>query len=77
MTLDHLYALYRHTYREFDHAGPGLPRALLALPAVALAVAEFAEADAQDGRPLRSLSEFRMALAHGAEALRPLGWCAA
>ena len=73
MTLIHLYALYRHAYREFDHAvmGPVLPSAL---PPVARAVAEFAEWDARDGRPLRTLTEFQRALAHGAEALALLGW---
>jgi hypothetical protein len=76
LTLDHLYALYRFTYHEFDRTGGAGARASR-LPSVARAVAEFAEGDAQDGRPLRSLSEFRMALSHGAGALVPLGWHAA
>ncbi len=76
MTLDHLYALYRFTYQQFDRAGGGASRASRR-PSVALAVAELAEGDAQDGRPLRSLSEFRLALSHGAGALGPLGWRAA
>jgi len=73
LTLIHLYALYRYAYHEFDHAitGPVLPPAL---PPVARAVAEFAESDARDGRPLRTLTEFQRALAHGAEALALLGW---
>ena len=73
LTLVHLYALYRHTYHEFDHAlqGQALPGAL---PPVAHLVVEFAESDARDGRPLRTLTEFQRALAHGAEALAPLGW---
>jgi hypothetical protein len=77
MTLDHLYTLYRHTY---DHYHPGTarpPARAGVLPPVARVVAEFAEADALDGRPLRTLSEFRMAVRHGAGALVPLGWSAA
>jgi hypothetical protein len=77
MTLDHLYALYRHAYREFDHAGADRGARVLPLPPVARAVAEFAESDAHDGRPLRSFSEFRLALSLGADALAPLGWRAA
>jgi hypothetical protein len=77
LTLDHLYTLYRYTYRQYDHgAGRSLAFALRLAP-VARAVAELAECDAQDGKPLRSLSEFRLALAHGAGALGPLGWSAA
>lgn len=77
MTLDHLYRLYLLTYHEFDHASPGSTGRAGVLPPFARAVAEFAEVDAQDGRPLRSLSEFALALAHGAEALGALGWHAA
>ena len=73
LTLIHLYALYRRTYHDFDHAlqGQALPAAL---PPVAHLVAEFAESDARDGRPLRTLTEFQRALAYGAEALALLGW---
>lgn len=75
MTLDHLYMLYRRIYHEYDHLGPRARTSLL--PPVARAVAEFAEVDAQDGRPLRSVTEFALALAQGAEALGALGWRAA
>ena len=74
MTVTHLYRLYRLIHLEFDHAHVlGLDPAAT-LPPVARAVAEFAEAEARDGRPPRSLIEFQRALAHGAAALEPLGW---
>ncbi len=73
MTLDYLYALYRHTYSAHDlELGRSLP-CCDGLPRVARAIAEFAEADAHDGRPMRSVAEFRLALAHGSGALVPLG----
>ena len=74
MTLTHLYALYRLMHQEFDHARlPGL-EPTPTLPPVARAVAEFAEADARDGRSPRTFSEFERALSQGAGALEPLGW---
>ncbi len=76
LTLDSLYALYRRSYRDHETPGCGAPSPFSGLPRVARVVAEFAEADAQDGKPMRSFSEFRLALAHGARALVPLGWTA-
>jgi hypothetical protein len=73
VTLDHLYAIYRLIHREFDHACGSDPWPAT-LPPLARAVADFAEKDARDGRPPRSLSEFQRALAQGAAALGPLGW---
>ncbi len=74
MTLDDLYTLYRHSYSTHDVPPGRSPGCCDGLPRVARAVAEFAESDAQDGKPMRSVAEFRLALAHGAGALGPLGW---
>jgi len=77
LTISHLYALYRHAYDEFDLLPFGTISLRSGLPLVARAVAELAESDARDGKPLRSLDEFQQALAQGAAALVPLGWIAA
>jgi hypothetical protein len=77
LTLVHLYTLYRHIYRDYDQVFERSPAIAAALPPVARAVAEFAESDARDGKPLRSFPEFERELAYGADALRPLGWSAA
>ncbi len=76
LTLDDLYALYRHTYWDHEIARSRSIARSSILPPVARVVAEFAESDAQNGKPIRSFSEFRLALSHGAGALGPLGWTA-
>ncbi len=76
VTLDKLYSLYRHTYCEHENSSSRSLPCCNGLPALARAVAEFAETDAQDGKPMRSFPEFQLALALGAGALGPLGWTA-
>ena len=71
MTTAHLHAVYCKCYREFDRE-LGAPPARGASRIEAI-VAEFAAHDAQNGTPLRSLEQFRRAIATGLEALRPLG----
>lgn len=71
MNVAELYALYRRIYRDWDRVH-GSPLALSMLAPVARVVAQFAEADAQNGTPLRSQEQFERCLAHGADALGPL-----
>lgn len=77
MTIAQLYALYCSAYLEHDPVRGPLLRVRPGLPPVAHAVAEFAQADAQDGRPLRSPADFERSLALGAGALVALGLRAA
>lgn len=74
MTTAQLYAVYVRQYREFDRElGAPPPRG----SRVEAIVAEFAAHDAQNGTPLRSLEQFRRALATGLDALGPHGLQAA
>ncbi|HEU4384542.1 MAG TPA: hypothetical protein VFR85_13730 [Anaeromyxobacteraceae bacterium] len=70
MTTAQLYAVYCKCYREFDRELAPPPPCGSRVEAI---VAEFANCDAQNGTPLRSLEQFRRALATGLEALGPLG----
>ena len=75
MTTAQLHAVYCRCYREFDRdLGAPPPRGGSRVEAI---VAELAAHDAQNGTPLRSLEQFRLALATGLDALRPLGLRAA
>lgn len=68
-----LYALYRRSYHDYDrpngdpNVGRFPPRRIEAV------IAEFAEEDARNGRPCRSLAEFERSVATGLGALSPLG----
>lgn len=74
LTLDELYSLYRYTYSAHEIELDRWLEGCSGLPLLARAVAEFAGSDAEEGKPMRSVAEFRLALAHGAGALGPLGW---
>ena len=67
-----LYALYCRAYREYDRVHRSGVAADARCPPLARAILEFAELDAKDGRPLRSLAAFEAALA-GSGALEALG----
>lgn len=73
LTFPELYGVYCRAYNEYDRIHGAPPQARRALPPLARAVAELAEADASNGTPLRSPAAFERCLALGSEALGPLG----
>jgi hypothetical protein len=77
MTHAELYTLYRRAYQDYDRVHGSALALAPRLSAIACAIAELAEADAQDGRPLRTRTEFERCLVEGAGALAPLGLRAA
>lgn len=77
MTTSALYELYRLCYAEYDRSRGGawfLGRG--PLQPIQAVIAEFAEEDARNGRPCRTLPEFERSVATGLEALLPLGLAA-
>jgi hypothetical protein len=72
-----LHNLYRRCYAEYDRssgaavlfdAGPLTP--------IQAVIVEFAEEDARNGRPCRTLEEFERSVAAGSGALSALGLAA-
>lgn len=77
MTPSDLYQLYARAYHAHDRLGGTSLSRWPGIAPIARAIAELAEHDAEDGRPLRSRAAFALALQEGASALRPLGLVAA
>jgi hypothetical protein len=77
MTTSALYDLYCRCYVEYDRSSGAswLPGQAPFQPVQAVIV-EFAEEDARNGRPCRTLAEFERSVAAGMEALGPLGLAA-
>jgi len=77
MTTSALYDLYRKCYAEFDRSsGAAWLLGHDPLQPIELVIMEFAEEDAQNGRPCRTRAEFDRSVASGIEALGPLGLAA-
>ena len=77
VTPSDLYQLYARAYHAHDRSGATCLSRWPGIPPIARAIAELAEGDAEDGRPIRSRTAFAEALREGAAALRPLGLVAA
>jgi hypothetical protein len=73
VTPSDLYLLYARAYHAHDHSGATCLSRWPGISPIARAIAELAESDAEDGRPMRSRDAFALALEEGAQALRPLG----
>ncbi len=74
MTPSQLYVLYCRVYQAFDRGRSGAwPLDGRPLSAIEAAVAEFAEEDAANGRPIRTGAQFERSVAAGTGALGPLG----
>jgi len=77
VTPSDLYQLYARAYHAHDRSGATCLSRWPGIPPIARAIAELAESDAEDGRPIRSRAAFSAALQDGLGALRPLGLVAA
>jgi len=72
-----LYPLYRRCYAEYDRAcGAAFLFDAGPLTPIQAVIVEFAEEDARNGRPCRTLAEFERSIATGVGALFPLGLAA-
>jgi hypothetical protein len=72
-----LHALYRRCYAEYDRSsGAAFLFSEGPLTPIQAVIVEFAEEDARNGRPCRSLVEFERSIAAGLGALSALGLAA-
>ena len=77
MNASALYPLYRSCYVEYDRArGAAFLLDASPLTPIQSVIVEFAEEDARNGRPCRTLAEFERSIAKGLGALFPLGLAA-
>ena len=77
MTTTELYAIYCQAYADYDPSMGSAAHVLSGRSALERAIAEYAQADAENGKPLRSREAFARAVEAGLAALGPLGLRAA